>query len=94
MKPYEVMLVVTPDLPDDQVKKVVEAISNEIAKEGGQIGESTVSAKQRLPYRLAKRDDGYYATLKFQAQPSSIANLEERLRLNQGILRHLVMRSK
>jgi len=94
LKPYEAMLVVTPDLPEDQVKKVLEAISNEIAKEGGQIVESSISTKQRLPYRLAKRDDGYYATLKFQAQPSSLANLGERLRLNQGILRHLVVRSK
>jgi small subunit ribosomal protein S6 len=94
LKPYEAMFIVTPDLPEDQAKKLLESVTSEIAKEGGQIVESALSTKQRLPYRLAKNDDGYYATLKFQAQPSSIERLKERLRVNQSVLRHLVVRAK
>lgn len=88
------MFVLKPLLSDDEVKKALEGITGEITKEGGQIVESSVSPKQRLPYRLAKHDDGYCACIRFQASPASLGRLRDRFRLNQDVLRQLVTTSK
>lgn len=92
MKSYEAMLIVRPDIPEDQVKNVADGVSSEIAKIGGKIAEQTISPKQRLSYKLAKRDDGYCLCLRFEAKPADLGSLTQSLRLNQDILRHLITR--
>ena len=92
MKSYEAMVIIRPDIPEDQAKKVVEGISSEILKIGGKIAESTLSPKQRLSYTLAKHDDGYSLCLRFEAKPAELENLAQRFRLNQDILRHLIIK--
>jgi len=92
LKSYEAMVIIRPDIPEDQAKKVVEGVSTEIAKIGGKIAEQTLSPKQRLSYTLAKHDDGYCLCLRFEAKPADLENLTQRFRLNQDILRHLIVK--
>lgn len=90
MKSYEAMVIIRPDIPEDQAKKVVEGISSEILKIGGKIAEHTLSPKQRLSYTLAAHNDGYCLCLRFEAKPTELKNLTQRFSLNQDILRHLI----
>ena len=92
LKSYEVIAIVRPDIPEDQAKNVADGVSSEIAKIGGKVGEQTISPKQRLSYTLAKHNDGYCLCLRFEAKPADLESLAQRLRLNQDILRHLIVK--
>lgn len=92
LKSYEAMVIIRPDIPEDQAKGVADGFSSEITKVGGNIVEQTISPKQRLSYTLAKHDDGYSLCLRFEAKPADLGGLAQRLRLNQDVLRHLITR--
>lgn len=92
MKPYEAMVIIRPDIPEDQAKNVADGISGEVAKVGGTIVEQTISPKQRLSYTLAKHNDGYCLCLRFEAKPADLESLSQCLRLNQDVLRHLIIK--
>jgi small subunit ribosomal protein S6 len=92
LRSYELVIIIRPDIPEDQAKKVVEGISSEISKIGGKVAESTLSPKQRLSYTIGKHDDGYNLCLRFEAKPVEVDNLAQRFRLNQDILRHLIIK--
>ncbi|MCX6357804.1 MAG: 30S ribosomal protein S6 [Candidatus Aureabacteria bacterium] len=94
LKSYEVMLILKPELPDDQAAKAMEGIAGEITKLGGQVAPYTMPPKGRLAYRVAKHDDGYCVCLKFQLLPSALVSFKERLRMNTDVLRDLITVSK
>jgi small subunit ribosomal protein S6 len=86
------MVIVKPDLPEDQLKNVADGVSSEIEKIGGKIEEQTISPKQRLSYTLARHNDGYCLCLRFEVNPADLEGLAQRLRLDQNVLRHLIIK--
>jgi ribosomal protein S6 len=86
------MVIVRPDIPEDQAKNVADVVSGEVAKIGGTIAEQTLSPKQRLSYTLAKHNDGYCLCLRFEAKPADLESLSQRLKANQDVLRHLIIK--
>jgi len=86
------MVIIRTDIPEEQVKNVADVVSGEIAKIGGTIAEQTISPKQRLSYTLAKHHDGYCLCLRFEAKPADLESLSQRLKANQDILRHLIIK--
>ncbi|MBI4185482.1 30S ribosomal protein S6 [Candidatus Berkelbacteria bacterium] len=47
--------------------------------------------RRTLAYPIAKQTAGYYTTLRFQAEPSVVAELNRTLNLNPGVLRFLIV---
>lgn len=106
MRPYELMLVLRPDLGDDGVAATVAQVSEVIAGENGEL----VSAGQladkkgnvvsgdagwktrRLAYTIGNHREGYYVVLQFMAPPTSVSEVERVLNLREEVLRHLVVR--
>jgi len=94
---YELMVVLAPDIPDDQMPTELERVSGYITVGGGEITELNTTAfnslslgRRRLAYPINKHRDGYYALYHFNLDPSGIADLERELHLNNQVLRHLI----
>ncbi len=47
--------------------------------------------KRTLAYPIKGRDVGYYAVVQFVTQPDRLSELERAIRLDEAILRHLVV---
>lgn len=94
MKSYEAMLIVRPDLTEEEINKLVESVSGDIKEGGGEVVENSVPPKQRLAYRLAGHDDAYCALLKFKGEPAFLESLKDKLSHRQELLRHMIVRSK
>lgn len=90
---YEGIFIIKPDLSEDGTKKVIDGLSEEILKGGGTVDESAPMGKQRLAYRIEDYDDGYYLRVVFSATPETLVALERQLKLNQNIIRHLIVKS-
>jgi len=93
MNKYEAMVIVKPDLSDEDKKALFKQIDDVIAKNGGQISQSGVWAERRkLYFSIKKFMEGIYYLVAFDAPANTIQEVRSALRINEGILRFLFTR--
>lgn len=89
---YELIYVVNTVLNDEQIKDISERVTEFIREGGGDIVEVDVWGSQRLAYPIEKKRNGHYVVTYFRAEGEFIARLDRALRINDDILRYLVLR--
>ena len=89
---YELMYVVNTILNDEQIKDIIDRVSAFIRENGGDIVEVDDRGSQRLAYPIEKKRNGHYVVVYFRAAASFIARFERAIKLNDDILRHLILR--
>ncbi len=75
------------------------AVSEKLARFHALLGEGTqvtVShwGKRTLSYRLRRHDTGYYVVAQFEAPPSVLPEFERAIKLDEGVLRFLLVRAE
>lgn len=56
--------------------------------------EETPFIKKKLAYPIGKAKNTYYGVINFELEPSKIANLEDKLRFKEKILRYLIIKKE
>ena len=92
LRPYELVLVISPEVQDEAVTPLVERVNKFITDRGGSVENQDHWGKRRLAYPISKFLEGNYVLTHFQMEPPAVIDLESTLELNEGILRHLVVR--
>ena len=92
MNKYELALVVNAKIEDEARTATVEKVKEYIAAFGGTITNIEEAGKKRLAYEIQKMREGFYYFIQFDAEPSSPAELEQRLRIMENVLRYLCVR--
>jgi small subunit ribosomal protein S6 len=93
MNKYEAMVIVKPDLSDDEKKVLFKQIDDAIAKNGGQVSQSGVWAERRkLYFPIKKFQEGVYYLAAFDAPSQAIKEIRNIYKLNENILRVLFTR--
>ena len=82
MKLYETMFILKPTLVEEEV----------ITKNGGEIETCLDMGMRNLAYEIKKNKRGYYFVIYFKAKPSLILELERNYRINEEILRFIVIK--
>ena len=90
MKPYELLLIITPDHDESEVEALTQNVQG-IIENGGTLLKVDAWGKKRLAYPIQKRGEGYYVLFIFESAPSFIAELNRSLRVIEAILRHMVV---
>ena len=88
---YEGTFIFAPALEDAALDAAIEQIEKTISEAGGTPGEWDKWGKRRLSYEIKDQRDGYYAFLAFETDPAAIQKLEQQFRLNDSILRHMII---
>ena len=83
MRRYELMLVLRPDVPEDEVQAVLEKTTRAIAAGGGQIVKAAPWGRRRLAYPIDRYREGSYHILHFDAPPEAIVELERSLLITE-----------
>lgn len=94
MNKYEAMLVFQPSLTEEQLAVEMSAISEKITKDEGRIEDIQNMGKKRLAFTIKKQKEGFYQLVNFEAKPSLIKVLKNTFRLNEALLRVLVLRKE
>ena len=94
MNKYEVAVVVTAQITDEERAAVVEQVKAYIARRGGNVTEVEEWGKRRLAYEIAKQSEGYYYFVKVDAEPTMSVELEKDLRIMENVLRYLIVREE
>lgn len=93
MREYEIMIVTRADLAEDDLTNQVETIKGWITGQEGTVSEVTHWGRRRLAYPIARQQDGYYILFKAELPPMAPTEIERTLRITEGILRYLVVRT-
>jgi len=93
MNPYEAMIIIKPDLADEVRVALVEKFSNLITGVGGVIEKLDEWGKRRLEYPIEFLTAGYYVLINFSAPGDFIHEFERNLRINENIMRFMVIRT-
>ena len=88
---YELGIIVNPDVGDEQARAIVERITQVIAAREGQIVRVNAVGRRRLAYPIDHHRDGLYFYFDLMAEPQSITEIERTLRVNEDIIRHLLL---
>ena len=91
MNSYETLFVVNPNLSEEDTKAVIDKFTA-IIGENGSVTEVKEWGKRRLAYPINYINEGYYVLVDFEAAPELPAELERRFRIDENILRSIVVR--
>jgi small subunit ribosomal protein S6 len=92
LRRYELMLVIRPDAPDDQVQAVIDRVTRSIASADGQIVKVSPWGRRRLAYAIGQQREGSYFIIQFDAPSAAVIELERGLNITEEVMRHLVTR--
>ena len=93
MNGYEFMFILDPTLDDAASLAVVERVEGIVKGQGGEIVSLKPWERRRLAYPIAGHHEGLYILCYFDAPPASIQGIENRVRLAEGVLRFIVLRT-
>jgi len=91
MKKYEITFVVGENYTEDKAKEIAKTVRELIEKEGGKIDVDLFWGKKKMVYKIAKNTFGYYFVLVFFIEPPKIAELNKELRMNERVIRYLIV---
>jgi small subunit ribosomal protein S6 len=89
------MIVVAPTVGEEGLPQVVERVSGYVATSGGSIETYTHDnpwGRRRLAYPIQKFQDAFYVLYYFESAPPAIDEIERELRLDEQIIRHLIIK--
>lgn len=92
MKFYETMFILKPTLVEEEIKARIDFFKEVITKNGGEIETCLDMGMRNLAYEIKKNKRGYYFVTYFKAAPSLILELERNYRINEEILRFIVIK--
>lgn len=94
LRNYETMYIVKPTLDDEAVETVTKKFDDQIAGVGGEVEKTEKRGRKRLAYEVKDFKDGFYVLTDFKADPSQIKELERLIKLNEDVIRHVIIRKE
>ena len=94
MKNYELSLVFISTLSEEEKVANLEKVKELIARFGGEVTNVDDWGKRKLAYEINKQKEGFYYFIQFNAETSTPAELESRLRITETVLRYLIVRQE
>lgn len=92
MNSYYLTIVLKPDLKEDERKVLLDSLSKKITGSDGKIEKEDLWGVKSLSYPIKKQTSGYYAHYEIIADPKDAKGLDKSLRVEDDILRYLLVR--
>ena len=92
LRPYEVMVILDPELEERTVAPSLDTYLNVVRNDGGSVDNVDIWGRRRLAYEIDKNAEGIYAVVQLQAEPATVKELDRQLTLNESVLRTKVLR--
>lgn len=92
MNKYELAVVVSAKIEDDERAQVIEKVKALVERFGGQISDVDEWGKKRLAYEIQKMREGFYYFIRFDANADCPAEVERHVRIMDNVLRFLCVR--
>lgn len=92
MKKYELALVLSAKIGDEERAAMLEKVQAMITTAGAEITNVDEWGKKQLAYEIQKMKEAYYYFIQFEGEATVPAELEEKLRIEESVLRFLCVK--
>jgi small subunit ribosomal protein S6 len=90
-RPYEVVYIFDPALDEETINQKLTNFHAMVQQPGGDAPQVNHWGKRTLTYSIRKKDTGYYVVATFEAEATSLPEFERAIKLDEGVLRHLIV---
>jgi ribosomal protein S6 len=92
MRLYDIVVLVTPDLTDEDAAKVAAEYKKVLTDGGATVMKEEPWGKRRLAFPILRKREAYYHYWQVESAPAAVAEAERRMGLSDQVLRHLAVR--
>ena len=93
MHRYELVVIISPQVADDEMPDAVERlVRRPIESQGGVCQEVNLWGRRKLAYAVRKHLEGNYVLTQLQLEPAKARELEQGLLISEDVIRHLLVR--
>lgn len=92
MNKYELAVVVSAKLEDDERAATIERVKEYITRFGGTVTNVDEWGKKRLAYEIQKMKEAYYYFIHFESDAETPSEIEQRIRIMDNVIRFLCVR--
>jgi small subunit ribosomal protein S6 len=92
MRLYDIVVLVTPDLTDEDAAKVANEYRKILVGGGANVVKDESWGKRRLAFPILRKREAHYVYWQVEAPPAAVAEAERRMGLSDQVLRHLAVR--
>ncbi len=94
MNKYELCVVVSAKVEDDERAAIVEKSKGYIEKFGGTVTNVDNWGKKKLAYDIQHMSEGFYYFIQFEAESTLPAQLESNMRIMENVIRFLCVKQE
>jgi len=89
---YELMFIVRPDMPEEDLDKLISNVETQVANAGGAVKNVERMGKRRLAYIVRKFQDGLYILMVLEGEGGMVKEVERRLRVTEPVIKFMTVR--
>ena len=93
MRNYEIMFIVNPNTPDEEVDKINSQVEGVITSGGGQVQKLEKMGKRKLAYEIDRHREGHYVLFVVSANGDIVREVERRLRVMDPVIKYITVRT-
>ena len=92
MHRYEVMFIIRPDMPEEEMGKLITQMEGYVTGSGGKLEKSEKMGRRRLAYRIERYREGFYVLFVIEGDPAVTVELERRMKVADPVIKFLTVR--
>ena len=93
MQRYELVVIISPQVADDDVTATVDQlVRRPVESRGGACQEVNVWGRRKLAYPIKRHSEGNYVVTELELDPQDTKELERGLMISEEVIRHLLVR--
>ncbi|MCC6443347.1 MAG: 30S ribosomal protein S6 [Armatimonadetes bacterium] len=93
MRAYEATYILDPALSEEDQTALIERFQELVKSLGAEVEAVSKWEKRRLAYEVNGRREGIYVIMNFKAELPVKAELDRVLKLSEGVIRHIIVRT-
>ena len=94
MTKYEIMFIVKATLEESTLNSITKDVQALINKNDSKVIEFKDMGRKKLAYPINKEISGFYYLMNVEATNEVIQEFDRKLRINENILRHLILKKE
>lgn len=91
MRDYEALIIMKSAGTEQEVARQAAVLEEPIKKVGGTVKTAQNLGRRKFAFRISRQTEGYYFVLRFGAPTAQLAELDRLLRLNDSIVRFMIL---
>jgi small subunit ribosomal protein S6 len=92
VNPYEILLMLDPELPDERQTEIVSRVQELVERGGGTWVSHEAWGRRKLAYEIDHKGDGTYHLMFFDSSPETLDEIGRVLKITDEVMRFLAVR--